>query len=61
MIAVAINDHAGKTVAFAPNNATQVWIHASPVPILGGLRDAASEEINVEILPAPGETARYNL
>src|SRR6476660_2855857 len=61
MIAVAIDDHAGKTVAFAPNDATQIWIDVSPVAILGSLRDAALEEIKVEILPPPGETARQNL
>src|ERR1044071_8670512 len=33
----------------------------SPVAILCRLRDAAPKEIKVEILPAPGETARYNL
>src|SRR6266581_3106840 len=61
MIAVAIDDHAGKTVAFAPNDAAQVWIDISPVAILGRLCDAASEEIKVEVLPAPRETARHNL
>ena len=61
MIAIAIGDHAGKSVAFAPDDATQFWIDVSSVPVLGSLRDATSEEINVEILPAPRETARYNL
>ena len=61
MIAIAVDDHAGETVAFAPHNSAQFWINISPVTILGSLRNAAPEEIEIEILPPARETARHNL
>jgi hypothetical protein len=50
VIAVTIDDHARKAVAFAPHNAAQFWVNVSPIAILGSLRDAAPEKIGIEIL-----------
>ena len=61
MIAVAVDDHARKTVAFAPHNPTQLWIDISSVTVFGSLHDAASKEIEIQILPSPRETARNDL
>ena len=61
IVAVTIDDHARQTVAFAPHNAPQFWIDTSPVAIFGSLRDAALEEIQIEILSSSRKTARDNL
>ena len=61
MFAVAIDDHAGQSVALAPNHAAQFWIDISTVTVLGGLRDAAFEKIKIEILPLPRKATRDNL
>ena len=60
-IAITIDDHAGQTVAFAPDEPAEVGIHAALFPILNGLCDAAFEKIEVEILALPRETARDDL
>src|SRR6476620_9139639 len=61
IVAVTIDDHARKTVAFAPHHAAQLWIDVSPVPVFGSLLDAAPEKILIKVLPSPRETARNNL
>ena len=61
IVAVTIDDHARKTVAFAPHHAAQLCIDVSPVPVFGSLLDAAPEKILIKVLPSPRETARNNL
>src|SRR6478735_9929213 len=59
--AVTIDDHARKTVAFAPHHAAQLCIDVSPVPVFGSLLDAAPEKILIKVLPSSRETARDTL
>src|SRR6266480_4879346 len=61
IVAVTIDDHARKTVAFAPHHAAQLWIDVSPVPVFGSLRDAAPKKILIKVLPSSRETTRNNL
>src|SRR6478672_4572817 len=61
IVAVTIDDHAWKTVAFAPHHAAQLCIEVSPVPIFGSLLDAAPEKILIKVLPSSRETARNDL
>src|SRR5262245_15382975 len=61
MVAVAINDHAGQTVALTPNQAAEFFVHSSSRPILDRLCDPPLKEIEVEILFSPGEPARHDL
>src|SRR5215471_8584782 len=60
-VAVAIEDHAGKSVAFAPNDAATPRINLSPVTVFVCLRDAAFEKIEIKILALPGKTAGDDL
>src|SRR5205823_9014306 len=60
IVAVTIDDHARKAVAFAPYHAAQLGIEVSPVPVFGSLRDAAPKKILIKVLPSPRETARHN-
>jgi hypothetical protein len=52
IVAVTIDDHTRKTVAFAPHHAAQRCIDVSPVPVFRSLRDAPPEKIVIEVLPA---------
>src|SRR5438445_4598376 len=61
IIAVAINDHPWKPVALAPDDATKLCIHISPQAVFRRLRNPAFEEIQVEVLFSPRETARNDL
>src|SRR6266513_623279 len=61
IVAVTIDDHARKTVAFAPYQAAQFCVDVSPVPVFGSLLDAAPAKIEIEILPSSRETARNDL
>src|SRR4029450_6974827 len=55
-LAVPVDDQPGQSVAFAPNNAAQPRIDASPGAVLPGLGDSALEEIQVQILFPPAKT-----
>ena len=59
--AVAIDDQAGQAIGFAPDEAAQRVIEAPALAVFDGLADAAGEEVEVEILAAPGEAAGDNL
>ena len=61
MIAVAIDDHAGQSVAFAPDEAAKSRIDPAPRPVLDRLRDPALKEIEIEILFPPRKTPRHDL
>src|SRR5262245_60896948 len=61
MVAVTIDDHAGQTVALAPDQAAEFFIHSSSCPILGRLSDPPLEKIEVEILFSPREPTRHDL
>src|SRR4051812_26042715 len=61
IVAITINDHPRKTVAFAPHHAAQLCIDVPPVSIFRSLLDTASEKILIKILSSPRKTARNNL
>src|SRR5262249_53297264 len=61
VLSIAVDDHAGKTVAFAPHDATQFRFNTPPVTVFGSLHDTAPKEIQIQILPSPRETARNDL
>ena len=53
MLAIAIDNHSWKPVAFAPHDTTKLWIDTSPCAVLGRLPDPPLEEIQIEILFPP--------
>jgi hypothetical protein len=61
LVAVSIENHPRQPVALAPDNAMQLRIYFSSLPIFRRLRDSPLEKIEIEILPAVGKTARHNL
>src|SRR4029434_9166394 len=60
-IAVAINNHTGKSVALAPDEAAEPRIDSAPRPVLDSLRNSALEEIEIEPLFSARKAARHNL
>ena len=61
LVAVAIDDHAGQTVALAPNYAAQPRIDTSPRAIFNRLGDSALEKIQIEVLSSPRKAPRHDL
>src|SRR5262245_43095450 len=61
MVAVTIDDHTRKTVAFTPHHAAQLCIDISSIAVLGSLLDTPTEKIPIKILASPRETPRNNL
>ncbi len=61
MIAIAIDDHAGKSIALAPDDAAKLQIDTSSRSVFGGLRDTAAKEVQIEVLFPPRETSPHNL
>ena len=65
MIAVAIDDHAGQTIAFAPDQPTELRIHSAARAIFHRLREPARKKIRIEFLPAsrktPGDDLRFGI
>ena len=60
-IAVAIDDHAGKSVALAPDEAAEPRLDSAARPVLDGLGNPALEEIEIELLFPARKAARDNL
>src|SRR5207247_7903114 len=61
LLAVSIENYARQAVALAPDNAMQLGIYFSPLPIFRRLRNSPLEKIEVELLAAVRKTARHNL
>ena len=61
MVAVAIDDHAGQSVALAPDHAAKLIVDLAPFAVFGRLRDPALEEIKIEVLFPPRKTPRHDL
>ncbi len=61
VIAVAVDDHAGKPVALAPDEAAKTWIDPAAFAVCQRLRDSALEKIEVELLAFARETPRDDL
>jgi hypothetical protein len=59
--AIAVDNYSGQAVALAPDNSPDLWIDLSAVAVFRSLRDPTLEEIEIETLPLPGETAGHDL
>src|ERR1700730_7621216 len=61
IFAVAIENHAWKSIALAPNDSPEVRIDLSPIAVIGSLGNSAFEEIEIEVLTLPGKSAGHDL
>ena len=61
MVAVAIHDHTGHAVTFAPHDARDTRVYATPFAIANRLRDAPEEKIRIQILSLARKAAGDDL
>lgn len=61
VFSVAVDDDAGKTIAFAPDLAAEIFCEAVAESVFTGHGDAALKEVEVEILSLTGEPAGNDL
>jgi hypothetical protein len=61
LLAVSIENYAREAIALAPDNAMQLGIYFSSLPIFRRLRNSPLAKIEIEILAAVRKTARHNL
>jgi hypothetical protein len=60
-IPISVGNDARETIAFAPDQASQILTATHALPVFQGLLDAPLEKVQIQILPMPREAPDDNL